>query len=196
MKRGAHNQRMNSDATLALRAKTGCAGYACPFGNYAPMKRIFLFVLVGLMLVTNAVSSENIKWGEPIDDLVVGLLINNPTKYLYTLPEIYFYLKNLGNQPIDGVIQSGSRCVVEVNGKYYAQPDFGGKSSYMPPGKQYGPIQIDSNNLKQIPELQVWPVINPKADSPVLQKGINKVCIYYVLNDKRVSSGQVTFKKR
>jgi hypothetical protein len=30
----AHNQRMNADATLALRAKAGCAGYAFPLNAF------------------------------------------------------------------------------------------------------------------------------------------------------------------
>jgi hypothetical protein len=159
------------------------------------MKKITLFFLLELLTLVCVVSGEKIMWGENVDGLSVGISVAGSTNDSSSFPSINFYLRNVCNKPIEGVIQNGSRCILEVNGKYYAETDLGGKSSFMPPRKKYGPIQINPKNLRQIPQLVITPIINPKEMSPVLQKGVNKICVHYLLRSKRVQSGQIIIKR-
>jgi hypothetical protein len=89
------------------------------------------------------------------------------------------YLTNQGKTNLSGVIQSAARCVLELNGKYFAMEDFGGKSSFTPPGKTLGPISIDLTKFTEIQNLAPACVIDPKAPHPEFREGVNHVRVHF-----------------
>ena len=138
-------------------------------------------------------SSSNavIAWGKSIGALKVGISCDNTTSDLRRLPKIFFHVANDGDKEIPGIILSGSECIVTVNGQHYAQESYGGKSSWMPPGRKYGPIAIDTDRLRQIPELRARPTITQTAPRPELREGTNTLSVHYMRDEKLVESGQI-----
>ena len=132
-----------------------------------------------------------VAWGKPVDGLVVGISCDTTNTDSRKLPKIFFHVANDGDKEIPGIIQSGSECVVTVNGQHYAQDSWGGKSSWMPPGRKYGPIAIDTDGLRQIPELRARPVIIQTAPRPELREGTNTVSVHYIRDQKLIASGQI-----
>jgi hypothetical protein len=136
-------------------------------------------------------SSTVVAWGKPVDGLLVGISCNTTNTDSRKLPKIFFHVANTGDKEILGIIQSGSECIVTVNGQHYAQESWGGKSSWMPPGKKYGPIPIDTDRLRQIPELRAWPSIIQAAPSPELREGTNTVLLHYMRDKTPVASEEI-----
>lgn len=136
-------------------------------------------------------SSAVIAWGKPVGGLKVGISCDTAVTHLRRLPKMFFYVANDGVKEIPGIIQSGPQCILTVNGHYYAQESFGGKSSWMPPGRKYGPIPIDTEGLRQIPELRAWPTITETAPRPELREGTNIVSLHYRCDKMFVASGEV-----
>ena len=89
------------------------------------------------------------------------------------------YLTNEDNTNLSGVIQSAARCVLELNGKYFAIEDFGGKSSFMPPGRTLGPISIDLTRFTEIQNFASACVIDPSAPHPEFKEGVNHVRVHF-----------------
>ena len=133
----------------------------------------------------------SVAWGKPINGLVVGISCDTYTTNSATLLKIYFHLANVGDREIQGIIQRDRMCIVAVNGRYYAQRSWGGRFSWMPPGKKYGPIPIQSERLRRIPVLAVRPTISGSAPAPSVQEGTNTVSVYYKLGEKLVQSGEI-----
>jgi len=136
-------------------------------------------------------SNAVVAWGKPVDGLIVGISCDTTITDSRKLPKIFFHVANDGDKEIPGIIQSGSECIVTVNGQHYAQESWGGKSSWMPPGRKYGPIQIDTDRLRQIPELRAWPSITQTAPSPELREGTNTVSVHYMRDKTPVASGEI-----
>ena len=137
-------------------------------------------------------SGAAVTWGKPVDGLEVGISCDSSVTNSGEFPKLFFYVVNVGDKDIPDVIQSGSLCIVTVNGRHYAQNFYEGKSSYMPPGRKYGPLLIRADILRLIPELQAWPIVSQIAPRPELQKGTNTVSVRYMLGEKKlVASGEI-----
>jgi hypothetical protein len=150
-------------------------------------------ILFGAMALNAQVQPSNsiVAWGKPVDGLKVGISCDNQTTNSRKPPKIFFYVANESEQDIQGIIQSGAECIVSVNGRNYAQKSEGGKTSWMPPGRKYGPIAIEVESLRQIAELQNWQAVDPSAPSPELLKGTNTISLYYILENSLVKSGEI-----
>jgi hypothetical protein len=141
-----------------------------------------------------------IAWGKSVKGLKIGASCDATVVASDNLPEIFFYAVNDGDKDIvDGIIQSGAECIVTVNGRPYAKtPPEDAISSYLPPGRQYGPIRIHVANLRRIADLKAWPFpeIMEDAPHPKLRKGSNAIVIYYVKDRTVVGSGemQITYR--
>jgi hypothetical protein len=146
---------------------------------------------VDLPASASSPSNASVAWGKQADGLRVAISCDVSVTDSRSLPEIFFYVANAGDQEIKGIIQSGARCIVIVNGLHYAQEFHDGKSSTMPPDRNYGPIPISSGRLKQIPELRVPKTIGEKASRPELRKGTNTLSVHYILGTNLVESGEV-----
>jgi hypothetical protein len=136
-----------------------------------------------------------IAWGRSVKGLKIGASCDATVVASDNLPEIFFYAMNDGDKDIlDGIIQSGAECIVTVNGRPYAQtPPEEAISSYLPPGRQYGPIPVQVEYLRRIADLQAWPFpeIMEDAPHPKLRKGSNSILIYYVKDRTLVGSGEM-----
>jgi len=105
---------------------------------------------------------------------------------------IYATLENVSQKEIKSVIQGRARFIVEVDNKFYAEKDFGGKSSFMPHGKKFGPIAIDTKGFRQIEKVELYPFVDPKADELKLEDGEHNVRILYKINGNLVPSEYLT----
>lgn len=101
------------------------------------------------------------------------------------------YLQNQGIKNLSGVIQSPSRFILELNGDYYAKKDSGGKTSWMPPGKIYGPLLINAKDFRKIPCLEKDENVNPNASCPEYKKGRNSFKVYYKLEGELIPSAEI-----
>ena len=157
----------------------------------------FLFALASLKGFADDIqppaspSGAVVAWGKPVEGLAVGISCDTTNTDSRKLPKIFFHVANDGDKEIPGIIQSSSECIVTVNGQQYAQDSRGGKSSWMPPGRKYGPIAIDTDALRQIPELRVRRVIIQTAPRPELREGTNTVSVHYIRDQKLVASGEI-----
>lgn len=156
---------------------------------------VFLFAsLVWGAFTSDAQSSPSnaiVAWGKLAVGLKVGISCDTKATDSRKLPKLFFYVSNDGSREIQGIIQSGAECIVTVNGQHYAQESHGGKTSWMPPGRNYGPIAIDIERLRKVPELRTWPVIDPSAPPPELLQGTNKISLHYRFDNKLVASGEI-----
>ena len=142
-------------------------------------KQFILILLFSVIVECTALESS---------ELIVT--ISNPNNAI-----LEAYLENRGKSNIEGVIQSSARFIIELNGKYYATSDFGGKSSFMPPGRKYGPIKINISKFWKIPKLTLNYIIKPNKSHPVMKKGTNKLRVHYKLEDRLISSAEIVIKK-
>ena len=141
-------------------------------------------------------SNTVVAWGKSVDGLRVGVSCDTNGTTSGALPKICFYVANDGDKAIPGIIQSGTECLVAMNGQYYAQESWGGKTSPMPPGRTYGPIPINTERLRQIPDLRAFPAITDTAPRCTLLAGTNTVALYYKSEKKLVKSGELQFVAR
>lgn len=145
----------------------------------------------------SSASSTNVSWGEPHNGLMVGIACNVDATNESNFPQLFLYLTNVDSQIIHGIIRSGAECIVTVNGKHYAQEDWGGKGSSLSPGKGFGPIPIQTEYLKQVSEMRVYPVIEPRASRPKLTPGTNFISLHFRVHEpptklgKLVKSGEI-----
>jgi hypothetical protein len=103
--------------------------------------------------------------------------------------------ENHGDSEILGVIQYQARFIVELNGKYYAMEDYGGPTSWMPPGRKYGPVEIDMSRFWEIPKLRQAYTMEPNDSHPVLKSGKNTLRLHYKLEDELIPSAEMTIDK-
>jgi hypothetical protein len=152
-----------------------------------------IFLILGAIAVSAQISPSRtiVTWGKPLDGLKVGISCDTQATDSRKLPALFLYVANEGDREIQGIIQSGAECIVSVNGRNYAQESGGGKMSWMPPGRKYGPIPIEVERLRQIPELQTWQAVAPRAHTPELLKGSNTIFLYYMLENQLVKSGAI-----
>lgn len=134
---------------------------------------------------------KEIAWGGVKDGLKVGLSCEKSETDSEKWPALHFYLANEGPTELENVIQTGECCVIVVNGQYYAQSSTGGKSSFMPPGRKYGPLPIDLGEHRLIPDLDSWSRVDSHASPPELKKGDNTISIYYRRGSQLVQSGEI-----
>jgi len=127
-------------------------------------------------LAAPATDGAAIVWGIPVQGLAVGICCDTRATDSLTVPKISFVIENRGTQAVHGAILSGAQCILALNGQFYAQGGFGnGKGSPLPAGKRRGPIPIDTQWLRRISELRVFPTIESDAPAPSLQKGTNTI---------------------
>ena len=149
---------------------------------------------VGCVLVSSLMAmaqdkgdpDDHIAWGKAGNGLKIGIAIDTDATEQSKLPIIKLYLVNSGDHDISGVIRSAARCVVVLNGIHYATEDYGGKSSPMPPGRHYGPIEIDFREFHQLPPLtDISHLTAMSVDVlrhgplPKLRKGKNTISVYF-----------------
>jgi hypothetical protein len=137
------------------------------------MTKIILTLLIASAF---AHVDDKLDWSQSNNGLAIAIVAssNKPA-----INQIDFYLGNKGANNIEGVIQSDARCVLEINGQFYATDDFGGKSSYMPPGRMYGPILIRLSLFYKIPKLELNSVYPDKPVFLELPKGSCNIRVYY-----------------
>ncbi len=151
-----------------------------------------------LPFLASSSSSVLVSWGRSANGLRVGISCNTAATDSRELPKIFFHVANDGAREIKGVIQSDGECAVTVNGRHYARESFGGMSSWMPPGRKYGPIRINTEEIRQIPDLHAFQMlsIGKSAALPELQKGTNTLSVHYRLGTNLVESGEIQIVAR
>jgi len=93
-------------------------------------------------------------------------------------------LQNNSDTEIQGIIQSSSRFIIQIDNHFYVKDDFGGKATYMPAGKKTEPVILDMKNFYDITD---------SMESPFLQiEDYNSdekiIILYYKLNGKLIKS--------
>jgi len=126
-------------------------------------------------------STSNMK-SEGVERLSVRIIKVEPASNGNKSLILHVELENIGNTEIKGIIQSASRFIIELDGRYYAKEDYGGKSSYMPPTRKYGPIIVDTSGFIETKENSKFrqPIIT--SDTPHLfpdVHGTHKIRLYY-----------------
>lgn len=133
-------------------------------------------------------------WGEPVGGLVVGIgrvrAFRGPDRRLV----INAHLANRGDQEIAGVIQSRSRFIVELDGRFFAEDDLGGMCTCTPPGSSHGPIIIETGRFREIKGLVSVAYIDPEAPRPSLAPGPHRIRIHYKLDRTLVPSEEVVVR--
>ena len=163
---------------------------------------VTLALLTGLCANSQVTPSlqldPSVAWGKPVDGLVVGISCDTSVTNSRSLSNISFYVANVGDHDIGNIIQGDERCILIVNGQNYAQygQRSGGKSTWIPPGRKYGPIPIDTRKYRRIPETTASPTLQDLDNAPIpsLKAGTNNVSVYYIrgfkMGDKVVQSGE------
>lgn len=143
------------------------------------MKTLILYFLISITLIHGA---DTFDWAKSTSGIAIAVVVPpNQT----TLTQLEFYLENQGDKEILGVIQADSCCVLEINGQFYATNDMGGKSSYMPPGKRYGPISIKLPRFYKIPKLEFHSVNPEKPAFYEPPQDATAIRVYYKLSSPR-----------
>jgi hypothetical protein len=145
-------------------------GPSCEEFEHAEVNPRFLFAWLGTQY------GNKLDWSTSNSGLALALAFPDG---LAPITEVDLYLKNEGSRDIEGVIRSSARCVLEINGQFYAQQDLGGKSSYMPPGREYGPLAINLFEFFRIPNLEVSSIVPDKPAFCRLPKGPVTIRVYY-----------------
>jgi hypothetical protein len=135
-------------------------------------------------------------WGKPQDGLEVGIGAIRTSLKSPQWPIIEAFLKNRSKAPIDGVIRGRHKFIVELDGIYYAEEDFGGPVWPLAPGEQYGPITIETRTFHKMPRLEHYvsyekPGEKP-APAPVLTAGQHTMKVYFKTD--RMSSDKPEIK--
>lgn len=136
-------------------------------------------------------SADSIAWGKPIAGLTIGVGRIRALRGAHSHLVIDSYLRNGGEAEIQGIIQSPSQFVIEVDGRYFAQASFGGPTSYFPPGRQYGPVTILSSGYHEIKALRAYSSVEATAPSPVVSPGQHKLRIHYQFDRALVASEEI-----
>jgi hypothetical protein len=123
-----------------------------------------------------------IVWGEPQDGLAVGVGAVSTSLKSPRWPIIDAYLENRGNVQLYWIIRARNKFILELDDQFYAESDFGGPSSRMEPGKQYGPISVGTRWFRKIPRLEPISVHDERAPRPVLTEGPHTLRFYYKLD--------------
>jgi len=113
--------------------------------------------------------------------------------------KINFYLRNeIVNSNI-GIIQSGARCVLEINGQVYATDDYGGKGTNLMDSRGYGPIPINLDQFYMVPHLELYSGHPAKPVFCSLPKGKVNIRVYYKIQtptgEEFIKSNELAFEK-
>jgi hypothetical protein len=148
---------------------------------------ICLVALVAWGGITNSSNSSSTAdgpvWMESEIGLSLGIILSEETKNA-TSPVLNVYFKNNGSNEVSGVIQSSARFIVELNGEFFATMDRGGKSSFMPPGRMYGPLKVDTSKFWKISKLEAIYTVQPNESHPVIKPGKNTLRLHYKIFSK------------
>jgi hypothetical protein len=139
---------------------------------------------------------KDIVWGETRDGLAVGIARLRTSLESPVWPIIDAYLKNRGSVPITGAIQSRANFLLELDGQKYSEVNSGGKSWPLSPGKQLGPIAVDTIWFHRVDKLVPYQVVNDSAPAPTLSAGEHTLRLYFNLNNRLIPSAPVTFTVR
>lgn len=170
-------------ACLLLALLAGCSSQQSSKGP-APSPRQASTV----QIEQNVTIVGNTVWKKSPNGLAIGI---SPAGDL----AVNVHFENQGTGDIAGVILSSARFILELNGKYYATADFGGKSSFMSPGRTYGPLKVDLAKFWEIPKLTPHYTVEPNNSHPVLRKGKNVLRVHYKIENKLIPSGKLTMEK-
>jgi len=119
---------------------------------------------------------EGVVWKGSETGLATGLKLSD-TK-IGEAPKFNVFLKNDGTNVIGGLIRGPAGFILELNRKFYAIQKEDGCASFMPPGRIYGPLNVDTATFCELPD-SAGPRQTDSNDShPHLAKGKNTVRLY------------------
>ncbi|OGF50410.1 MAG: hypothetical protein A2231_02640 [Candidatus Firestonebacteria bacterium RIFOXYA2_FULL_40_8] len=98
---------------------------------------------------------------------------------------IFASIENIENTSLDGIILGGHRFLIELDGLFYAEDDFGGKSSPMPLGKTYTQIGIGTNYFRKIKSKKEYYRYDKNAANIELTPGKHKIRVFYKINAQK-----------
>ncbi len=132
----------------------------------------------------SVLNQQGIVWGEAEDGLVVGIGELRTSLKSPLRPIIAAYLENRGENSVRGVTLSRAHFVLELDGKSYAEENFGGPVGLIEPGKRYGPINVTTDYFNEVERLKPESVVAPIALVPRLSEGQHTLRLYYMLWDE------------
>jgi len=177
-------------ACLYLFAKQGSPKTHTMIRSIAKGKKPWLSV--NIQNLAKELSFDIMQGSSIIPPLLVSLTgVDIPEKKDESLV-IYATLHNISNNDIKGIIQNPARFIVEMDGKFYAKQDFGGKSTHIPPDREIGPIAINMKRFREIKKLELRPLVDPKARGLKLRHGKHKIVIFYKFKNYLVPSADFT----
>jgi hypothetical protein len=132
-----------------------------------------------------------ILWGEAHDGLAVGIAQLRTSVASPAWPVLDAYLGNSGSAAVR-VIQSRERFRLELDGQAYSSRDEGGPVSLLSPGKQFGPIVVDSMWFHKVDRLAPNQVVDDGAPSPALTAGKHSLRLYFNCDNEPVVSGYMS----
>lgn len=145
-----------------------------------------------------ALPEPGIVWGEADAGLVVGIGEIKTSLKSPMRPVIQAYLENRGQETLEGIIQSRARFVLELDGQYYVEADFGGPSGWFEPGKRFGPIEIGTDYFNKTARLELNSVVDQTTPGPVLTDGEHSLRLHYKVDaangGKLVASSAIKFQ--
>lgn len=142
----------------------------------------------GVLIEQDDTVAGNVVWKKAPNGLAIG--ISHAGALM-----LYVHFQNQGTNDITGLIQSPTRFILELNGKYYATADHGGKTSFMPPGRTYGPLKIDLTKFWEIPKLIQHYIVEPNDLHPVFKKGNNTLRLHYKIENELIPTGVLTIEE-
>lgn len=89
-----------------------------------------------------------------------------------------------------GGIVGSKLCILSVNGEFYGQPNWGGMTSPLLPGRIHGPISIEPGEFGRIEHFGSSPSMPDNSQPPSLHPGTNEVSVYYPFRNKWIQSPQ------
>ena len=145
-------------------------------------------------VVQQVAKDAPIAWGEAQDGLAVAVGEVRTSLKSPIWPVIDAYLENQGASFLENIIQSRARFLLELDGRFYAESDFGGISTPMAPGRRYGPIPVEtayapfpssesrpvievSFVARAMPTLRAAPAMNLQASSTVAVR--NSAAVFF-----------------
>lgn len=135
-----------------------------------------------------------ITWAEAQEGLAVGVGAVRTSLKSPIWVIVDGYLENQGTASVKGIIRSQARFLLELDGRFYAQSDFGGLSSRMEPGTRYGPIAVETKRFHEVKRLAPFPVVDDNAPAPILAEGEHTLRLHYKLDRKLISSAPIAVK--
>lgn len=180
------------------------------------MNLMFLVLLAGLVTVCDSLSAskdsadatsrlylasisthgntgpKEIVWGQSQDGIAVGVARLRTSLESPVWPLLDAYLKNTGSDARH-VIQYPSSFRLELDGRRYCGTGDGGKDSPLIPGKDLGPIAIDTMWFHRVDDLVPCQAVEDSTAAPALSAGEHTLRIYFNWDGRFILSASVAF---